>query len=279
MGEAFRTACLIGWPVKHSKSPIIHGHWMECHGIAGEYRLEEVSPDDFTDFVTNLAAHGYVGSNVTIPHKEMALAASEPDERARAVGAANTLWLDNGRLRSTNTDVEGFVSCLDDQTPGWDANLENALLLGAGGAARAVAHGLLERGARNAYVVNRTFPRAVSFQARLGSQIHPAHWRDVPALLCEADLIVNATSLGMVGNPDMEIDLDAARDDAVVADLVYTPLMTSLLKAAEKRGLRYADGLGMLLHQAARPFELWWGVRPEVTPELRDLVVRALNAG
>ncbi|MBL6945189.1 MAG: shikimate dehydrogenase [Rhodospirillales bacterium] len=279
MGEAVRTACLIGWPVKHSKSPIIHGHWMERHGISGEYLLEEVSPDDFTDFVENLAAHGYVGSNVTIPHKEMALAASEPDERARAVGAANTLWLDEGRLRSTNTDVEGFVSCLDDQTPGWDENLEHAVLLGAGGAARAVAHGLLERGARNVHVVNRTFPRAVSFQARLGSQIHPAHWRDVPALLPQADLIVNATSLGMVGNPDLVLDLDGARDDAVVADLVYTPLMTPLLKTARKRGLRYADGLGMLLHQAARPFELWWGVRPEVTRELRELVVRALGAG
>ncbi|MBT3360726.1 MAG: shikimate dehydrogenase [Rhodospirillales bacterium] len=278
MGEAVRTACLIGWPVKHSKSPIIHGHWMERHGIDGGYRLEEVSPDDFTDFVENLAAHGYVGCNVTIPHKELALAASEPDERARAVGAANTLWLDEGRLRSTNTDVEGFVSCLDDQTPGWDDNLEHTVLLGAGGAARAVAHGLLERGARNVYVVNRTFPRAVAFRARLGSQIHPAHWRDVPALLPSANLIINATSLGMVGNPDLDLDLSDVGNETVVADLVYTPLMTPLLKAAEQRGIRYADGLGMLLHQAARPFELWWGVRPEVTPELRELVVRALNA-
>ncbi len=278
MGEAVRPACLLGWPVKHSKSPVIHGHWLDLHGIAGEYHLEGVSPDDFANFVSSLAARGYVGCNVTIPHKEAALALSEPDERARAVGAANTLWFEDGRLRSTNSDVEGCISCLDDNAPGWDTNLENAVVLGAGGAARAVVHGLLERGARNIHVVNRTFPRALAFRARLGTQIHPAHWHEVPALLPSADLIINATSLGMVGNPDLVLDLDGVGDDTVVADVVYTPLMTSLLKAAKKRGLRHADGLGMLLHQAGRPFELWWGVRPKVTPELRELVVKALGA-
>ena len=278
MGEAIRAACAIGWPIKHSKSPIIHGHWIERHGIAGEYRLEDVKPDDFPDFIASLAAHGYVGCNITKPHKEVALALSEPDERARAVGAANTLWLDNGHLRSTNTDVEGFISALDDSAPGWDANLENAVVLGAGGAARAVVHGILERGAQNVHVVNRTFERTEAFRDRWGPRIRPAHWNDLPGLLPGASLIANATSLGMVGNPDLVLDLSGVGDDTVVAEVVYTPLMTSLLRAAENRGLRYSDGLDMLLHQAGRPFELWWGVRPRVTPELRELVVRALNA-
>jgi shikimate dehydrogenase len=278
MGETIRAACAVGWPIKHSKSPIIHGHWIERHGIAGEYRLEGVEPDDFPEFITNLAAHGYVGCNITKPHKEVALALSDPDERARAVGAANTLWLDNGHLRSTNTDVEGFISNLDDSAPGWDTNLENAVVLGAGGAARAVVHGILERGAENVHVVNRTFERAEAYRDHWGPRIHPARWDDVPGLLPKANLIVNATSLGMVGNPDLVLDLSLVGDDTVVADAVYTPLMTTLLMAAKNRGLRHADGLGMLLHQAGRPFELWWSIRPRVTPELRELVVRALNA-
>jgi shikimate dehydrogenase len=279
MSESIRAACAVGWPIKHSKSPIIHGYWIERHGIAGAYRLEAVKPEDFPDFIANLAAHGYVGCNITKPHKEVALALSEPDERARAVGAANTLWLDDGRLRSTNTDVEGFIASLDDTAPGWDANLENAVVLGAGGAARAVVYGILERGAQRVHVVNRTFGRAEAFRERLGPRIRPAHWSDLPDLLPEAQLIANATSLGMVGNPDLALDLGGVGNDTVVADVVYTPLMTSLLTAAAKRGLRYSDGLGMLLHQAGRPFELWWGVRPRVTPELRQLVVRALDAG
>lgn len=279
MAEDIRAACVVGWPVKHSKSPIIHGYWIERHGIAGAYRLEGVKPDDFPGFLANLAAHGYVGCNITKPHKEVALALSEPDERARAVGAANTLWLDDGILRSTNTDVEGFIASLDDSAPGWDTNLENAVVLGAGGAARAVAYGILERGAQNIHVVNRTFERAEAFRERLGPRIHPARWEDLPGLLPGAGLIANTTSLGMVGNPDLVLDLSAVGDDTVVADAVYAPLMTSLLIAAKNRGLRYSDGLGMLLHQARRPFELWWGVRPQVTPELRELVVRALDAG
>jgi shikimate dehydrogenase len=278
MGEAIRAACVIGWPVKHSKSPIIHGHWLERHGIAGDYRLEGVEPEDFPEFIANLAARGYVGCNITKPHKEVALTLSEPDERARSVGAANTFWFEDGRLRSTNTDVEGFIASLDQSAPGWDKGLENVVVLGAGGAARALVQGILERGAKTVHVVNRTFARAEAFRDRLGSRIHPARWEDVPSLLPGADLIANATSLGMEGNPDLVLDLDRVGDQTVVADVVYSPLMTSLLTAAKNRGLRYSDGLGMLLHQAGRPFELWWGVRPEVTPELRELLVRALNA-
>jgi shikimate dehydrogenase len=279
MGNKIRAACAIGWPIKHSRSPLIHGHWIEKHGIAGDYRLEGVTPEDFPNFIANLAGHGYVGCNITIPHKEVALKLSEPDERARAIGAANTLWLDGDRLRSTNTDVVGFIGNLDVSAPGWDKDLENAIVLGAGGAARAVVYGFIERGVKNIHVVNRTISKAEAFRQHFGDSVHPASWDDLPRLLGDAGMLANTTSLGMADNPDLVVDLDLVGDDTVVADAVYVPLKTSLLTAAEGRGLRIADGLGMLLHQATRPFELWWGLRPEVTPELRALVERELLAG
>ncbi len=279
MSNKIRAACAIGWPIKHSRSSLIHGHWIEKHGIAGDYRLEGVTPEDFPNFIANLAGHGYVGCNITIPHKEVALKLSEPDERARAIGAANTLWLDGDRLRSTNTDVVGFIGNLDVSAPGWDKDLENAIVLGAGGAARAVVYGFIERGVKNIHVVNRTISKAEAFRQHFGDSVHPASWDDLPRLLGDAGMLANTTSLGMADNPDLVVDLDLVGDDTVVADAVYVPLKTSLLTAAEGRGLRIADGLGMLLHQATRPFEFWWGLRPEVTPELRALVERELLAG
>ncbi len=279
MNDDIRAACVIGWPVEHSRSPLIHGHWMERHGINGAYRLEGIEPGDFPDFIANLDAHGYVGCNITKPHKEAALKLTEPDDRARAIGAANTLWYEDGHLRSTNTDVEGFLASLDESAPGWDDNIDDVVVLGAGGAAHAVVYGFVERGAASIHVVNRTFPRAEAFRDLFGSMIHPAHWDDVPGLLPKAGVVANATSLGMMGNPDLVLDLDVVGGDTVIADVVYTPLKTSLLAAAEGRGLRFSDGLGMLLHQATRPFELWWGLRPEVTPELRRLVERELLGG
>ncbi len=276
MSENIRAACAIGWPVEHSRTPLIHIYWIERHGIAGAYRLEGVPPEDFPTFVADLAARGYIGGNVAQPHKEVVMTLSEPDDRTRAIGAANTLWLDGGRLRSTNTDIEGFIASLDESAPGWDRDLDHVLVLGAGGAARAVVYGLIERGARHLHVVNRTFSRAEALVERIGPRIHPAHWHEVPRLLPNAGLIANATSLGMTGNPDLELDLGGVRNDVVVADVVYVPLKTSLLAAAERRGLRTSDGLGMLLHQAVGGFELWFGVRPKVTAELRALVEREL---
>jgi shikimate dehydrogenase len=272
MIEGFRAACVIGWPAGHSRSPLIHNYWIKQHGIIGEYRPEAVSPDRFADFVSSLADRGYVGGNVTIPHKEAALAASNPDDRAKAVGAANTLWLEGGALRSTNTDVEGFVANLDGSVAGWDRGLENALVLGAGGAARAVIFALLERGVGTIHVVNRTFERAKALRDRFGRQVRPLRWNDLTGSFDRFGLLVNTTSLGMTGQPALEIDLQGLPDRAVVADLVYVPLQTPLLAAARQRGLRVADGLGMLLHQAVRGFSLWFGVRPDVTPELRALV-------
>src|SRR5215218_10239072 len=169
MRDGERAACVIGWPIKHSRSPLIHGYWIKQHGLNADYRREEVAPDKFDAFINNLAAHGYVGANITIPHKEAALAASEPDDRARAVGAANTLWLDNGKLRSTNTDVEGFINNLDAAVPHWNRDADEAVVLGAGGSSRAIVYGLIERGFKTIHVVNRTLDRAEALRERFGS--------------------------------------------------------------------------------------------------------------
>jgi shikimate dehydrogenase len=264
-------ACLIGWPAAHSRSPLIHHYWLRELGIKGGYVIEAVPPDELQDFVFRLSLRGFVGANVTIPHKERALALSKPDERARAVGAANTLWFADGELCSTNTDVEGFINNLDACASGWD-QCEDALVLGAGGSSRAVVFGLLERGIKRVHLANRTAYRARALADQFGARVLPVAWDAVPELLPRARLLVNTTSLGMRGQPPLEIDVGRLPSNAVVADLVYVPLETPLLAAAAARGLRTADGLGMLLHQAVRGFELWFGQRPEVTPELRALV-------
>jgi shikimate dehydrogenase len=264
-------ACLIGWPAAHSRSPLIHRFWLKVFEIEGDYRIEAVEPAAFADFITNLSARGYKGANVTIPHKEQALARSTPDARARAVGAANTLYFDGGELRSTNTDVEGFINNLDASAPGWDA-AEDVLVLGAGGSSRAVIFGLIERGVKRIHLANRTASRTQLLADQFGAQVQPLAWDAIDGVLPRAGLLVNTTSLGMKGQPPLAIDVTRLPASATVADLVYVPLETELLKAAKARGLRTADGLGMLLHQAVRGFELWFGKRPKVTPELRALV-------
>ena len=250
---------------------MIHHYWLRTLGIEGGYVIEAVPPDEFADFVLRLSLRGFAGANITIPHKERALALTRPDDRARAVGAANTLWYDQGELCSTNTDVEGFINNLDACAPGWD-HARDALVLGAGGAARAVLFGLIERGVKRVHLVNRTFSRARSLADQFGASVLPVRWDAVSDLLPRAQLLVNTTSLGMHGQPALELDVSRLPSDAVVADLVYVPLETPLLAAARARGLKTADGLGMLLHQAVRGFELWFGRRPEVTSELRALI-------
>jgi shikimate dehydrogenase len=264
-------ACLIGWPAAHSRSPLIHHYWLRTLGIEGGYVIEAVPPDEFGDFVLRLSIRGFVGANVTIPHKERALALSVPDDRARAVGAANTLWFEDGELRSTNTDVEGFINNLDASAPGWD-QADDALVLGAGGSARAVVFGLVERGIKRVHLVNRTMERTQALADQFGSSVHPVTWDAIAGLLPQAGLLVNTTSLGMQGQPALELEIAPLPRHAVVVDLVYVPLETPLLMAAKARGLKTADGLGMLLHQAVRGFELWFGQRPQVTSELRALV-------
>lgn len=272
MNPSTRAVCVIGYPAKHSRSPKLHGHWIERYGIDGDYRIEEIEPERFQEFLENLSGHGYVGANVTMPHKDAALKLSEPDERALKISAANTLWLDYGTLRSTNTDVDGFVGALDAAAAGWHDRISSAVVLGAGGAGRAVVYGLLERGLSTVYVVNRTLSKATALKEAYGSAVEPVQWDDLPKLLKGAELLANATSLGMQEQPALEIDISPLADNAIVSDIVYVPLKTPLLAAAEERGLTTTNGLEMLLHQAVGGFHLWFGVRPEVTGELYDLM-------
>jgi shikimate dehydrogenase len=271
---AVPTACVIGWPIKHSRSPIIHRHWLAQLGIAGDYVRHAVEPENAAAFFAGFASGSFIGCNVTVPHKEVAFASvDQPDAVATALGAVNTVWLENGKLLGSNTDAEGFIANLDQRAPGFDANPGPAIVLGAGGAARAVIWALKARGFAPIHVINRTRDRAEAMADRFGSDIRPAGWEDLPRLLPGATLLVNTTSLGMEGQPPLEIDLAAARDDLLVTDIVYIPLETPLLAAARARGLRTVDGLGMLLHQAVPGFERWFGVRPTVTPELRRLIL------
>ncbi len=273
MAKAFVT----GFPIRHSRSPLIHGHWLNQYGLSGSYQAIEVAPEGFADFVQSLQRNGYAGGNVTIPHKENAFAlCDQHDPAAEEIGAVNTLWFDHGKLCGGNTDAYGFVANLDALRPGWDRN-KSAMVLGAGGASRAVVYALKQRGFDDIRIVNRTLGRAKQLEDRFGAGITAHEWRAIPELLKGAALIVNTTSLGMEGNSDAAVDLSRAEPDALVTDIVYVPLETPLLRAAGELGLKTADGLGMLLHQAVPGFERWFGVRPEVTPALRDLILADMN--
>jgi shikimate dehydrogenase len=275
MNATTKRACVIGWPIEHSRSPLIHNYWIKQYKLDAEYGREAVKPEELPGFVRSLRERGYVGCNVTIPHKEAVFALTEPDNRAEAVGAANTLFYDDDALRSTNTDVEGFLGNLDQATPAWDRGLETAVVLGAGGGAKAVVFALLTREVRRIYLVNRTPARAEVLRKKFGAAVHLANWDELTGLLGGAGLLVNTTSLGMAGQPPLQINLRGP-PSLVVSDIVYSPLETALLRLARDRGLRTADGLGMLLHQAVRGFQLWFGVRPQVTRELRALVEKDL---
>ena len=274
------TVCVIGWPVKHSRSPVIHRFWLREYGIPGDYVIQPVEPDGVAAFFAGFVAGPYIGCNVTVPHKEAAFAAVDAVEPAGiAIGAVNTVWRDGRRLVATSTDGFGFLANLDEGAPGWDGAPGPAVVLGAGGAARAVIWALGERGFAPIHVVNRTRPRAEALAERFGARVKPAGWDALPRLLGEARILVNSTTLGMQGQPELAIDLAPLREACVVTDLVYVPLETGLLAAARARGEPTVDGLGMLLHQAAPGFEHWFGRRPSVTPELRRAVLRDMGMG
>ncbi len=271
-------ACIIGHPVAHSRSPLIHNHWLSMYGIAGEYVREDISPEAIEAFLKAFPRSGYIGGNVTVPHKEIAFAAvAGRDSVAEALGAVNTLWHAGGKLFGANTDVHGFLAQLDESAPRWLERTKIALVLGAGGSARAAIYGLRERAVEHILVANRTRTRAEQLAARFGKRIAPIAIRDIPSRLAGVDLLINTTTLGMRGQPPLEIDLAALKQGAIVYDLVYAPLETPLLARARARGHSTVDGLGMLLHQAVPAFERWFGVRPTVTPELRTLVVADLK--
>jgi shikimate dehydrogenase len=272
-----RRACIIGHPVAHARSPLIHRFWLAEHKIDGDYAREDVPPEKIDAFLRNFPASGYVGANVTAPHKAAAFRAlAQAEPAAAAMKVANMLWVENGQLCGSNTDSHGFLANLDEAQPGWHREVEQAVVIGAGGGARAVVYGLMERVVPRIVVVNRTRARGEAIAEQFGKRVTPASFAELPAWLQDADLLVNATTQGMTGQPALDIDLTTAQGSVIVYDIVYVPLETPLLAAARARGLRTVDGLGMLLHQAVPCFERWFGIRPRVSGELRAALLADL---
>jgi shikimate dehydrogenase len=273
-----KRACVVGWPISHSRSPLIHGHWLARLGIDGSYTRVPVRPEEAAHFLRNLREQGYVGCNVTIPHKETAYAvADETLPAARAAGAANTLWYEGDRLVAHNTDGIGFVNNV--RAVASSLALDGAVVsvLGAGGSARGISYALLQAGAREIRIFNRTRDRADALARDLGARVRAFDWGERNSGARGATLLVNTTPLGMAHTDPLDIDVRVLARSCVVADIVYVPLETPLLAAARRQGLVAVDGLGMLLHQAVPGFERWFGVRPEVTDELRSLLVRDIE--
>jgi shikimate dehydrogenase len=272
-----RRACVIGHPVAHARSPLIHRYWLAEHKIEGDYGREDVPPEKIDAFLANFARSGYVGGNITLPHKEAAFRAlTRAEPVAAALRAVNAIWLEDGRLAGTNTDVHGFLANFDEARPGWSNRAEQAVVLGAGGGARAVVYGLLQRNVGRVVVVNRTPGRAKAIADEFGERVNVASFEELRSLLGRTDILVNATKLGMTGQPPLEIDVATMRDGAIVYDIVYVPLETTLLAAARARGLQSIDGLGMLLHQAVPAFERWFGIKPAVSEGLREALLADL---
>lgn len=264
---------VIGHPIAHSRSPLIHGEWLRQYRLAGSYERVDVAPADLPAFIRQLRDGAFTGGNVTVPHKEAVMAlVDEVSPAGRAIGAVNTLWREDGRIVADNSDVPGFLAHLDASVPGWQRQVGTVLVLGAGGAARGICYGLRSRGVERILIVNRSPARAEELAAALGNPLEARAWEERDRLVREADLIVNTTALGMQGKPPLEIDLSGLRPGTIVDDIVYAPLKTALLAEAERRGGRLVDGLGMLLHQAVPGFARWFGVTPEVTPALRALI-------
>ncbi len=281
MADVKLRAFVCGHPVAHSRSPLIHSYWLEEHGIVGSYEIMDVTADKFANFIVNIGDNGFIGGNITIPHKEAAShLVGRIDEAAERIGAVNTVWLERKTLCGANTDWSGFTANLDDRASGWERS-RHAVILGAGGSARAVLYALVMRGIPHVTIVNRTLGRADTMAREFGgwnrSAIETAAWENLPGVLADADLLVNTTSLWMESADAPVPGLGSLSGNAVVTDIVYMPLQTPLLAAAAALGLRTVDGLGMLLHQAAPGFEKWFGIRPEVTTELRDLIVRDME--
>lgn len=271
MTDEPRLAAVTGWPIAHSRSPLVHGHWLKRYGVSGYYVPVALSPDAFREGFLAMAKLGFRGTNVTIPHKEMALSlASVVSEEARAIGAANTITFgENGTIYADNTDGYGFLANLRDQAPAWDPVAGPALVLGAGGASRAIVHALRGAGAPEIWIANRTEARAEAVAAHFGDRVRVLSWEAAEAAAGEAATVVNTTSLGMKAGEPMPLALDSLDDRALVTDVVYGAEPTAFVAAARLRGLMAVDGLGMLLHQAVPGFERWFGVRPDVDAEVR----------
>ncbi len=280
----YKKACVIGDPIKHSRSPLIHNYWLQKYGISGEYSKEHILPSNLKQWFLQFAEQGYAGFNVTLPHKEIAYQLVEcADDTAKAVGAVNTVWIENGIIHGGNTDVYGYLANLDAVLPHWEKQTSHAVIMGAGGAARGIVYGFIKRGIKKITVVNRTLEKADSLAKAFSSplsqstKVNASPWDDLNVILASADLLVNTTSLGMTGSAPLEIDLKCLHSAAIVSDIVYSPLETDLLRQARLCNLQTVSGLGMLLHQAVPGFEKWFGVRPEVDADLYTMIVADLN--
>lgn len=268
-------AGVIGHPIAHSKSPMLHGYWLKAYGIEGHYVPIDVAPENFETVLRNMHKMGFVGANVTIPHKERALEfADQVTDRATLIGAANTLiFHEDGKILADNTDGYGFIQNLRQFVPDWEPEAGPAVILGAGGAARAVVASLLDVGVPEILITNRTRVRAEQLRDDFGARLKVVEWNQAANVLEQATTVVNTTSLGMAGKPELKMSLDGLQPGTLVTDLVYNPLRTQFLETAAEKGCVTVDGLGMLLHQAAPGFERWFGPRPEVTDELRQVIL------
>jgi shikimate dehydrogenase len=271
-------ASVIGWPIQHSRSPLIHGYWLRKHDIDGSYDKLAVAPDDLQSFIETLRHGEHVGTNVTLPHKETALPfVDEADDRVRRIGALNTIWRESGKLRATSTDGPGFLANINQAQPRFEIAAGPVTILGAGGSTRAIIDELLRVGVDRIYIYNRTYSRAEALAKHFGTKVHAVEPAKLTTTLAVTALLVNTTSAGMTGQDQLNISWDSLAQQAVVADIVYTPLITPFLIEARSRGHAIIPGLGMLLQQAVVGFKKWFGVRPEVTPDLYDLVARDID--
>jgi len=272
---SFVKAGVIGHPIHHSKSPIIHNHWIAEHGLEGDYKAIDIAPENLKAGVDALIAEGYAGFNVTIPHKqEIFKLCAEVDETAKAIGAVNTVVIRDGKLFGTNTDAFGFIENVKREAFGVDFSHRPCVVLGAGGAARAIIHGLIEAGAQKIILTNRTIEKAQDVASLNNNIVEVAAWDKRSEILDGAGFLVNTTALGMTGKEPLTIDLSALPADATVSDIVYAPLTTELLAQARHGGRQIVTGIGMLLHQARPAFEKWFGVLPDVSAELEQKVLR-----
>lgn len=267
-------AGVIGYPIAHSKSPLIHRYWMDKYNVSGHYTAIEIHTDNLKEEVQKLVNEGFTGFNVTVPHKQDIMTlCDDVDDKARAIGAVNTIIIKDNKLHGTNTDSIGFIQNIKSSQPKFNFQDKTALVLGAGGAARAIIYGLLGAGVKKIILTNRTAQKAENLAQELGSQLECLAWDKRETLLSDVDLVVNTTSLGMTGKPELEMDISALHSDAIVCDIVYAPLMTDLLKQAKTQGNQLVTGIGMLLYQAQPAFEAWTNIRPEVDADLEKLVL------
>ena len=274
-----KKACVIGWPIQHSRSPMIHNYWIKKHNIDAIYERHAVEPNQLNQFIGSLHSRGFAGCNVTIPHKETAMQfVKKYDDKVAKTGSLNTIYFDNSEICATSTDGEGFLNNIYASAPTFNFKNQNVLMIGAGGSAKAICERLIHEQVNSISIHNRTTSRVAELQNIFGHKIQSVSKNSLAEFLSKSDMLVNTTSQGMVGQPDLKINLSDLPKHAIVADIVYVPLKTNLILQAEKLGLTAVPGLGMLLHQAVEGFNLWFGVRPEVTAELYNLIAENILA-